>query len=106
MARSSAAKRLVFSLVAVAIFFGVRDVVDLRAREGADAPRDIFIIHVGNNEFIEAISDRILEKRGVPFAEALDRALERSRLYLGLKQARIRARHRELEPDTFSTRDL
>jgi lysophospholipase L1-like esterase len=84
----------------------VRDVATLRARESAQAGKDVFVFHVGNNEFIESIAEKILERRGVPFAETLDRALEHSRLYLAMKQISVAARHRELPPGTFSTKDL
>jgi lysophospholipase L1-like esterase len=82
-----------------------RDVARLRKAEGA-AAKDVFVFHVGNNEFLELHAERfIAAKGGLPPAQRLDRALEASRLYLSLKQLSLAARSRRLNARSFAGED-
>ncbi len=84
----------------------VDDVARLREGEG-DGATDVFVLHVGNNEFLELHARRFAETAGgQPLAVRLDEALETSRFYLGVKQVVVKARNRALSPRSFATDDL
>lgn len=86
----------------------VRDVSDLLRAEGKDRPsRDVFVFHVGNNEFLELHAQRYVDVTGsASLATRLDRVMEGLHLYAWLKQRSTAARHRELTPRSFASQDL
>lgn len=68
---------------------------------------EVVVVHVGNNEWLEAHALRYLEHTtGLPFSFRLEEALSGSRLFLGLKQKGIESKTRHLTRATFRYDEL
>jgi hypothetical protein len=88
------------------VHFVERQVLELRRRESPRPTRDVFVFYVGNNEFIPIAAERyrVHYHGNLPFTLRLDRLVESSRLYEGLKNL-SRTGHEWLTP-TLRPMDL